>query len=75
MRRGLDRSGCLERGMAMAHERPEARSIRQSTVFAEHDRTALNASEVDELLNENKRLREIVIFLSEIIVRNVVGRT
>jgi hypothetical protein len=29
---------------------------------------------VDELLNENRRLREIVIYLSEIIIRDVVSR-
>ena len=58
----------------MAFERPEIRSLGQSAVCAQRERSALNASEVDELLNENKRLREIVIFLSEIIIRDAVGR-
>jgi hypothetical protein len=58
----------------MALERPEIRSIGQSTVCAQRERSAVNASEVDELLNENKRLRDIVIFLSEIILRGAVGR-
>jgi hypothetical protein len=58
----------------MALERPEIRSIGQSTVCAQSERSAVNASEVDELLNENKRLRDIVIFLSEIIIRDAVGR-
>lgn len=58
----------------MAFERPEIRSIGESTVCAQRERTALNALEVDELLNENKRLRDIVIFLSEIIIRDAVGR-
>jgi len=58
----------------MAYERPETRSIGQSAVCAQREHTALNASEVDELLNENKRLREIVVFLSEIIIRDAVGR-
>ena len=30
--------------------------------------------DVDELLNENRRLRELVIYLSGIIIRDVVGR-
>jgi hypothetical protein len=30
---------------------------------------------IDELLSENRRLREIIIYLSGIIIRDVVGRT
>jgi hypothetical protein len=29
---------------------------------------------IEELRDENKRLRDIVIYLSEIVVRNAVGR-
>ena len=59
----------------MAHERPEPRLVEESSVFAQRDGAAPSTSEVDELLSENKRLREIVIFLSEIIIRNAVSRT
>jgi len=59
----------------MAHERPETRRIAQSAVFASPEAATPNAAALDELLNENKRLREIVIFLSEIIMRNAVART
>jgi len=60
--------------MAMAYERPETRSIGPSVVSAQREHAAPNPPEVDELLNENKRLREIVVFLSEIIIRDAVGR-
>jgi hypothetical protein len=60
--------------MAMVHERPETCAIGQSAVRAQHDEAASKASEVDELLNENRRLREIVVFLSEMIIRDAVGR-
>ena len=59
----------------MASERPEERHIGQSAVVPERDDTTLRAPELDELLNENKRLREIVVFLSEIIIRDAVRRT
>lgn len=59
----------------MAHERPEACPVAGSPVFAQPGDAAANTVELDELLNENKRLRDIVIFLSEIIIRNAVART
>lgn len=38
------------------------------------DRNESQDSCVDELLNENRRLREIVIYLSGIIIRDAVNR-
>jgi hypothetical protein len=59
----------------MATERPEEWPIGQSMACAltGPDGRASHAC-VDELLNENKRLREIVIYLSEIIIRDAVSR-
>ncbi len=59
----------------MPHERPEACPVAGSSVFAQPGDTAAHTVELDELLNENKRLRDIVIFLSEIIIRNALART
>jgi hypothetical protein len=63
-------------GIAMATERPKEWPIGQSIACAPSgaDAKSLDNSLVDELLNENKRLREIVIYLSEIIIRDVVER-
>ena len=58
----------------MASERPEPRPIVHSIASAADGGTALNVSGADELLNENKRLREVVIYLSEIIIRDVLSR-
>jgi len=58
----------------MASERPEPRLIVHSIASAAGEGAASNASGMDELLNENKRLREVVIYLSEIIVRDVLSR-
>ena len=58
----------------MASERPEPCLIVRSTAAAAGEAAAAGAPGVDELLDENKRLREVVIYLSEIIIRNVVGR-
>lgn len=59
---------------AMAHERPEPRFIAHNSGFAAHESATPNDSGMDELLNENKRLREVVIYLSEIIIRDVLSR-
>ena len=56
----------------MASERPEPRLIVHSIASAAGDGTASNGSGLDELLNENRRLREVVIYLSEIIIRDVL---
>jgi hypothetical protein len=62
--------------MAVASERPNELATGQSTVSARGgpDRHELHDACVDELLNENRRLREIVVYLSEIIIRDVVSR-
>jgi hypothetical protein len=59
----------------VATERPQERPIGQSIACASvgPDGRASHA-DFDELLNENKRLREIAIYLSGIIIRDVVGR-
>lgn len=59
----------------MATERPQERPIGQSIACAPAgpDGRASHAG-FDELLNENKRLREIVIYLSGIIITDIVGR-
>ena len=58
----------------MAHERLERQLIAHNGGFAAREGAALNNSDVNELLNENRRLREVVIYLSEIIVRDVLTR-
>jgi len=58
----------------MAHERPEPRLIAHDSGLTARDAATSNDSDMDELLNENRRLREVVIYLSEIIIRNVVSR-
>ena len=58
----------------MAHERPEPRVIAHERGFAAHEGAASNVSSMDELLNENRRLRDVVVYLSEIIIRDVLGR-
>jgi len=60
--------------MAMAHERPEPRLIAHDDGCAARKGVTSNDSGVDELLNENRRLREVVIYLSEIIIRDVLSR-
>ena len=58
----------------MAYERPERRLIAHNSGFAAREGAASNDSELGELLNENRRLREAVIYLSKIIVRDVLSR-
>jgi hypothetical protein len=58
----------------MAHERPEPRLIAHDSGLAARESVTSNDSGVDELLNENRRLREVVIYLSEIIIRDVLAR-
>jgi hypothetical protein len=58
----------------MAHERPEPPLIAHERGFAATEGAAPNAYGMDELLNENRRLREVVVYLSEIIIRDVLGR-
>ena len=59
----------------MAHERPEPRMIaHDSGGSATADSARANASDTDELLSENRRLREVVIYLSEIVIRNALSR-
>ena len=58
----------------MAHERPEPRLIAHETGFAACEAAASNDSGLEELLNENRRLREVVIHLSELVIRNVLTR-
>jgi hypothetical protein len=62
--------------MAVAFERRNEPAIGQGMVSARSGPAGheLHDSCVDELLNENRRLREIVIYLSEIIIRDVVSR-
>jgi hypothetical protein len=59
---------------AMAHERPEQRLIAHAGGSAARQGAGADASDVDELLSENRRLRQVVIYLSEIVIRNVLGR-
>jgi hypothetical protein len=54
----------------MAHER----LIAHDDGCAAREGVTSNDSGVDELLNENRRLREVVIYLSEIIIRDVLSR-
>ena len=54
----------------MAHER----LIAHDDGCAAHEGVTSNDSGMDELLNENRRLREVVIYLSEIIIRDVLSR-
>ena len=54
----------------MAHER----LIAHDDGCAAPEGVTSNDSGVDELLNENRRLREVVIYLSEIIIRDVLSR-
>jgi hypothetical protein len=58
----------------MAHERPEPRVIAHESGSATAESTRANASDADELLSENRRLREVVIYLSEIVIRDVLSR-
>jgi hypothetical protein len=58
----------------MAHERPEPRVIAHDSGSATADSARANASDTDELLSENRRLREVVIYLSEIVIRNALSR-
>jgi hypothetical protein len=60
----------------VATERPKEWPIGPSIASAPSGADAKNLDNflVDELLNENKRLREIVIYLSEIIIRDAVNR-
>jgi hypothetical protein len=60
----------------VAIERAKESTMEQSVVSVPGgiDTNDSHDSCVDELLNENKRLREIVIYLSEIIIRDVVSR-
>jgi hypothetical protein len=58
----------------MAHERPEPRLIAHASVSAAVESARANALDTDELLSENRRLREVVIYLSEIIIRDVLTR-
>ena len=58
----------------MAHERPEPRLIAHDCGSTARERVTSNDSGVDELLNENRRLREVVVYLSEIIIRDVLSR-
>jgi hypothetical protein len=62
------------KGKTMAHERPEPRFIAHPSASAAPETTGASASDADELLNENRRLREVVIYLSEIIIRDVLNR-
>jgi hypothetical protein len=58
----------------MAHERPEPRLIAHESGLAAREGLAAKDSGMDELPNENRRLREVVIYLSEIIIRDVLAR-
>jgi hypothetical protein len=59
----------------MAVEQPNAWPIGQCVAATGGgEGKNLQDSCVDQLLDENKRLREIVIYLSEIIIRDVVNR-
>ena len=59
---------------AMAHECPEPRLIAHNSGVAAREGAAPIDSGTDALLNENRRLREVVIYLSEIIIRDVLSR-
>ena len=58
----------------MAHERPEPRLIAHESDFAPSESAGAKASDTDELLSENRRLREVEMYLSEIVIRNVLSR-
>jgi hypothetical protein len=58
----------------MAHERSEQQLIAHNGGFAAREGADSNNSDINQLLNENRRLREVVIYLSEIIVRDVLTR-
>ena len=58
----------------MASERPEPRLIVHSVAAAAREGAGENAADLDELLNENRKLREVVIYLSEVVIRNALGR-
>jgi hypothetical protein len=58
----------------MAHEQPEPRLIAHDSVSAAVESARANTLDTDELLSENRRLREVVIYLSEIIIRDVLNR-
>jgi len=58
----------------MASERPEPRLIVHGIAAAARERAGPNTSALDELLNENRRLREVVIYLSELIIRDILDR-
>jgi hypothetical protein len=60
--------------MALAHERPEPRDIAHGSGSAAPETADANASDRSELLNENRRLKEVVIYLSGIIMRDVLSR-
>jgi hypothetical protein len=63
-------------GIAVATERPKDCLMGHGMASAPAglDGNASHAC-IDELLSENRRLREIIIYLSGIIIRDVVGRT
>jgi hypothetical protein len=56
--------------MGSAHPRPLGDDRQDSSAVAESSRD----SEVESLREENKQLRELVIQLSKIVIRNVVDR-
>ena len=58
----------------MAYERPEPRLIAHDSDAAARERMTADDSGMNELLNENRRLREVVIYLSEMIIRDVLSR-
>jgi hypothetical protein len=60
----------------VAIEQPKARPIGHSAAAALSADEARDLQDlcVDQLLDENKRLREIVIYLSGIIIRDAVNR-
>jgi hypothetical protein len=58
----------------MTHARPEPPLIAHDSHFAAREGAAPNDLGTDALLNENRRLREVVIYLSEIIIRDVLSR-
>jgi hypothetical protein len=58
----------------MAHERPEPRLFAHDSGSAAPESAGAKASDTDELLSENRRLREVVIYLSEIVIRNALSR-
>jgi len=72
--RGLNRVGDLKWGRPMTTEqmlrRPADQSMTPGASLADADDWTL----VNELQSENQRLRELVIYLSDIVIKNVVGR-